>query len=173
MIRKRSPGVYVIPSKSSKSLPFVIVTIRPAGERARISSAIESNAVTIASARRATTPPTARTVRAFTRTATVSERRSWCASRESRRSAIQWVPSARFTAAPTRCTEPGGDVVITTSIFSARAMRSAAGIAVMFHVAASSGTTSRRGSSRACVTARSRPRLPCSSSEGLRPLGPT
>ena len=86
------------------------------------------------------------------RTAAVSERRSWCASSESRRSAIQRTPSARRTAAPTRCTEPGGDVVITTSMLSARAIRSAAGIAVRFHVAASSGTTSRRGSSRACVS---------------------
>ena len=46
---------------------------------------------------------------------------------------------ARWTAAPTRWTEPGGEVVITASIPSRRAMRIAAGIAVRFQVTLASG----------------------------------
>jgi hypothetical protein len=82
------------------------------------------------------------------------------------------MPAARFTAAPTRCTDDGGEVVITASIPSRRAMRIAAGIAVRFQLTFSSGTSNRRPASRACTPKRSRPFVPCSSSAGLRPFGP-
>ena len=81
--------------------------------------------------------------------------------------------SRRFTAAPTKCTELGGDVVSTTSIPSRRTIRIAAGIAVRFQVTFSSGTSSRRPKSRAWMPTRSRPCLPCSSCAGRRPRGPT
>ena len=54
------------------------------------------------------------------------------------------MPVAVLTAAPIRCTEPGGEVVNTTSIPSLRAIEIAFGIAVAFHVTFSSGTSSRR-----------------------------
>src|SRR4029453_6265501 len=82
-------------------------------------------------------------------------------------------PVARFTALPTKCTEPGGEVVITASMPSFRAIRIAAGIAVRFHVTLASGTSRRRDATRACTSARSRPSVPCSSSAGFRAFGPT
>ncbi len=58
------------------------------------------------------------------------------------------MPVARLTAAPTRWTEDGGDVVITTSIPSRLTIRIAAGIAVRFQLTFSSGTSRRRPASR-------------------------
>ena len=81
-------------------------------------------------------------------------------------------PVALFTAAPIRWTEPGGDVVITTSIPSLRTIEIAFGIAVAFHVTFSSGTSSRRPIVDARRSARSTPERPCSSSAMRRPLGP-
>jgi hypothetical protein len=80
---------------------------------------------------------------------------------------------AAWTAAPIRCTETGGDVVITTSTFSARAIEIAFGIAVAFHVTFSSGTRTRRPMLDARRTSRSTPDRPCSSSASRRPRGPT
>ena len=82
------------------------------------------------------------------------------------------MPTARFTAAPTRWTDDGGDVVRTTSIPSRLAIRIAAGIAVRFQLTFSSGTSSLRPASCTCFDARSSPVVPCSSSAGLRPFGP-
>jgi hypothetical protein len=64
-------------------------------------------------------------------------------------SASQRAPVARLTAAPTKWTDPGGDVVITASIPSRCAILTAAGIAVRFHVTLGSGTRSRRVVTRA------------------------
>src|SRR5581483_9898727 len=122
------------PAKSSKSEPFAIVATRPFGSRARISSEIASETQTIASARRC----------------------GW-ATTESRRSATHGMPTARFTAAPTRCTDDGGEVVRTTSIPSRRAIWIAAGTAVRFHVTFSSGTRNRRPKSCARRESRTSP----------------
>ena len=84
-----------------------------------------------------------------------------------------FAPVARLTAAPIRWTEPGGDVVRTTSIPSLRAIEIAFGIAVAFQVTFSSGTSSRRPIVDARRTARSIPLRPCSSSAIRLPLGPT
>ena len=61
------------------------------------------------------------------------------------------MPVARLTAAPTRCTDDGGEVVITTSIPSRLTIRIAVGIAVRFQLTFSSGTSRRRLASRACT----------------------
>ena len=72
-----------------------------------------------------------------------------------------------------RCTEGGGEVVITTSIPSSLTIRIAAGIAVRFQLTFSSGTSSRRPAKLGLAATRSRPVVPCSSSAGCRPFGPT
>ena len=104
--------------------------------------------------------------------ATLSVRRCGLATIESRRSAIQRASVARRTAAPTRWTDVGGEVVSTTSIFSRLTMRIAAGIAVRFQVTFSSGARALRKVRPALRAARSIPVTPCSSSAGRRPLGP-
>ena len=126
----------------------------------------------IASAEWATSRATPWSTFSFARTAMLSARRCGCATSESRRSATHFAPVAFLTAAPTKWTEFGGDVVSTTSTFSFRAIRIAAGIAVRFQLTFSSGTSSRREASRAWTSARSKPSLPCSSSAGRRPFGP-
>ena len=138
----------------------------------RTSSAMKSDTQTTASAERATSFATPTSTFSFARTALLSERRWAWATTESRRSATQRAPVARFTAAPTRWIELGGEVVITTSISCLRTRRIAAGIAVRFHDTFSSGTSARRPSSRVWVASRARPSLPWSSSAGLRPTGP-
>jgi len=90
-----------------------------------------------------------------------------------RRSATHVAPVARFTAAPIMCTEPGGEVVNTTSIPSRRTIEIAFGIAVAFHVTFSSGRSRRRPIVDARRTARSIPLRPWSSSAIRLPLGPT
>ena len=102
VIRKRSPGVYSSPAKSSKSQPFEIVTTLPVGEKPRASSAIASETHVIASAERATSRATPPSTFSFARTAMLSERRCGCATSESRRSATHFAPVAFFTAAPTK-----------------------------------------------------------------------
>ena len=149
VIRNRSARRYSSPAKSSKSAPFRIVVTTPAGSSASASSAIASEAATITSAWRATSRATESLTFSFARTAARSTRRCGCAAMESRRSATQRTPVVRFTAAPIRCTEFGGDVVRTTSMPSARTMRTAAGIAVRPHETFSSGTGTRRESERA------------------------
>ena len=104
------------PAKSSKSQPFGIVTTRPARMSPRVSSAIASAAVTIASACRATRCAIPARAFCFARAPTPSLERCACSASESRRSATHVAPVARLTAAPIRCTEPGGEVVSTTSI---------------------------------------------------------
>src|SRR6266540_305403 len=172
VMRKRSPRWYSSPAKSSKSAPLRIVVTTPAGSSERASSAIASDAATITSAWRATSRATDALTFSFARTAARSTRRCGCAAIESRRSATQRTPVTRFTAAPIRCTEFGGDVVSTTSIPSARTIRMAAGIAVRFQLTFSSGTSTRRDRERACRESRSRPVRPCSSSASLRARGP-
>ncbi len=172
VIRKRLPGVYGSPEKSSKSQPFEIVATRPCGSKPRASSAIASETQVIASARRATRWATPSLTFSLARTAMLSVRRWGCATSESRRSATHLAPVAAFTAAPTRWIEFGGEVVSTTSIPSRRAIRIAAGIAVRFQLTFSSGTRSRREASFASTSARPTPSFPCSSSAGLRPFGP-
>ena len=54
-----------------------------------------------------------------------------------------------------------------------RTIRIAAGIAVRFQGTFSSGTSRRRPNRRACVPRRASPTVPCSSSAGRRPRGPT
>ena len=126
-----------------------------------------------ASARRATSRATCSFAAWRARAAAVSSRRCWFATSGSRRSAIQRAPLARWTAAPTRWTDPGGDVVITASIPSRRAMRIAAGIAVRFQVTLASGRRRRRAVTCAWTRARSRPSAARSSSAGFRARGPT
>ena len=95
---------------------------------------------TIASAERATSRATPLVDLAPSRARpALSARRCGCATSESRRSATQARPSPASTAAPTRWTELGGEVVITTSIPSSRTIRIAAGIAVRFQLTFSSG----------------------------------
>ena len=79
-------------------------------------------------------------------------------------------PVARAIAAAMRCVEGGGDVDTTTSIPCSRTSRIPAGMAVTAHVAFSSGRTRRRSCSRACVSARSIPSVPASTSLGFPPL---
>ena len=67
VIRSRSLGWCSRPAKSSKSQPFSIVTTLPFGSSARISSAIASDAATIASACDATSRPTPPTDFSFSR----------------------------------------------------------------------------------------------------------
>src|SRR6266540_3795446 len=172
VMRKRSPRWYSSPAKSSKSAPLRIVVTTPAGSSERASSAIASEAATIASACRATSRATDALTFSFARTAARSTRRCGCVAIESRRSATQRAPVVRFTAAPIRWTEFGGDVVTTTSMPSARTIRTAAGIAVRFQLTFSSGTSTRRESERAWRDRRSRPRRPCRSSASLRARGP-
>jgi hypothetical protein len=152
--------------------PFRIVVTTPAGSSPSVSSAIASDAATITSAWRATSRATDALTFSFARTLARSTFRCGCEAIESRRSATQRTPVARFTAAPIRWTEFGGDVVTTTSISCARTMRSAAGIAVRFQATFSSGTSTRRDSERACRETRSRPLRPCSSSASRRARGP-
>ena len=118
VIRKRSPRRYSSPAKSSKSQPFAIVVDRPARlERAR---------------------PPRRSRRTRRRSRRPSGRRAGRARgpsllrahdeplgppvrvRDDRVAQVgdPAAPVARFTAAPIRCTEFGGDVVRTTSICS-------------------------------------------------------
>ena len=163
--------MYSSPAKSSKSQPLEIVSTR-AAPSARSSSAIGSETATTASALRATSRATLSPVRSLARTSALSVRRCGFATIESRRSAIQRAPVARRTAAPTRWTDVGGEVVSTTSIFSRLTMRIAAGIAVRFQVTFSSGARALRKVSPALRAARSIPVTPCSSSAGRRPLGP-
>ncbi len=173
VMRKRSDGRRSSPATSSKSAPFGIVTTGPRGASARVSSEIASETHVIASARPATRRATRSCSAAFAFVAVVSARRCACATSESRRSATQRIPVARAIAAAIRCVEPGGDVETTTSIPCSRTSRIPAGMAVIAQVAFSSGTTRRRSWSRACVTARSRPWVPASTSDGLPPLTPT
>ena len=70
----------------------------------------------IASAERATRRATACSPCSFARTRGAPRRRCGCATSESRRSATHFTPVAFLTAAPTRCTDDGGEVVITTSM---------------------------------------------------------
>ena len=172
-MRNRSDGCRSRPATSSKSAPFGIVVTVPFGSSARVSSLIASETHVIASARDATRRATRSWSAAFAFVAVVSARRwAWDTS-ESRRSATQRMPVARAIAAAIRCVEPGGEVERTTSIPCSRTSLIPAGIAVIAHVAFSSGTTSRRNWSRACVTARSRPCVPASTSDGFPPLTPT
>ncbi len=171
-MRNREPGTYSSPVKSSKSHPLAIVTTSPRGPSRRTSSEIASETHVIASAREATSRATRWWIAALARVAIVSARRCAWATSESRRSAIHRAPVARCTAAPTRCVEPGGEVVITASIPCRRAMRIAAGTAVIAHIAFSSGTISRLACKRARTSARSIPSLASSTSFGLPPLGP-
>ena len=134
---------------------------------------MKSETATDSSAYRAIRRPTVSCVRSFARAASVSTGRSAFRTIESRTSATHLTPVRRLTAAPIRCTEFGGEVVTTTSIPSARTTRTAAGIAVAFHVTFSSGTSTRRYVSSAIFVARSSAPAPCSSSAGLRPFGPT
>jgi len=168
-----SDGWRSSPAKSSKSEPFAIVTTGPFGERSRISPAIASDTHVIASAWLATSLATACSPCSFARTISFSALRCGCATIESRRSATHLTPVAFFTAAPIRCTDEGGDVVITTSMPSLRTIRIAAGIAVRFQLTFSSGTRKRRPNSCACFEMRTSPCVPCSSSAGFRPRGPT
>src|SRR6266511_551998 len=168
VIRKRSPRRYSSPAKSSKSAPLRIVVTTPAGFNLPASSAIASDAATMTSAWRATRRATDSLTFSFARTEARSMRRCGCIAIESRRSATQRAPVVRFTAAPIRWTEFGGDVVTTTSMPSARTMRTAAGIAVRFQLTFSSGTSTRRESDRAWSERRSRPWRPCRSSASLR-----
>jgi hypothetical protein len=149
VIRKRGPGRYSSPAKSSKSQPFEIVTTRPRGSSFRASSAIASETHVIASARRATSRATLSCAFCLARAPRESERRCGCATSESRRSATHFAPVALCTAAPTRWTEPGGEVVSTASILCCLAIRSAAGIEVRFQLTFSSGTSRRREARRA------------------------
>ena len=116
VMRKRGLVWCSSPAKSSKSQPFSIVTTSARGPSERVSSAIASEAATMASALRATSCATARLMRSLAFNAAESARRWGCASSESRRSATQRAPVSRCTAAPTKWTEPGGDVVSTASI---------------------------------------------------------
>ena len=123
VIRKRSPRRYSSPAKSSKSEPFAIVVTGPRGEKPRASSAIASLTATTASALRATSFAIWRSPCSLMRTGRLSARRCGCATSESRRSATHLTPVAFFAAAPTRCTEDGGEVVSTTSMPSCRTIR--------------------------------------------------
>ena len=108
---------YSRPAKSSKSQPFAIVTHRPVRrERARLLGDRLRDGRRSRRPARATSCATPRSPFSFARTAEPLARRCGCATSESRRSATQRTPVARFTAAPTRWTEPGGEVVSTTSI---------------------------------------------------------
>ena len=171
--RNRSPRTYSSPAKSSKSQPFAIVTTRPRGFSPRVSAAIDSAAATIASACRATRCAIPARAFCLARAPMPSLERCACSASESRRSATHFAPVAFFTAAPIRCTEPGGEVVSTTSMPSLRAIEIAFGIAVAFQVTFSSGTSSRRPMVDARRSARSSPERPCSSSASRRPRGPT
>ncbi len=164
---------YSSPAKSSKSQPFAIVTTGPRGEMPRVSTEIDSAAVTIASACAATRCATAARDFRFTSAAKPSAERCGCSTIESRRSATHFTPVAFFTAAPRRWTEPGGDVVSTTSIPSLRTIEIAFGIAVAFQVTFSSGTSRRRPIVDACSSASSIPVRPYCSSAIRRPRGPT
>src|SRR5581483_6155906 len=95
--RKRSDGCRSRPAKSSKSEPFAIVVTVPRGFRSRTSSAIASETHVIASAERAIRRATACSPCSFARTTKRSARRCGCATTESRRSATQRTPVARFT----------------------------------------------------------------------------
>ena len=117
VIRKRSPGVYSSPAKSSKSQPFEIVATRPRGSKPRASSAIASETQVIASAERATscaTPSLDLLLRADGEAARRGGAGARRASRAGRRPTSR--RSRACTAAPTRWTELGGEVVSTTSI---------------------------------------------------------
>ena len=171
VIVKRGSGVYSRPSKSSKSLPFATTRTTPRAPRPRTSSAIASETHETASARRATSRATCSLAACRARVAVESDRRCWLATIGSRRSASQRVPVAFCTAAPTKCTEPGGEVVMTASIPSRRAILIAAGIAVRFHVTLASGTSRRLAVTCACRSARSNPSAARSSSAGLRARG--
>ena len=171
--RKRSPRVYSSPAKSSKSQPFVIVVTDPRGSSPRVSAAIDSAAATMASAWEATSRATPARVFRLATAAIPCEARCGCSTIESRRSATHFTPVVRFTAAPIRWTDPGGDVVSTTSIPSLRTIEIAFGIAVAFHVTFSSGTSRRRPIVDARRSARSMPERPYCSSAIRRPLGPT
>ena len=149
--------MYSSPAKSSKSQPFEMTRTAPRAPRPRTSSAIASETHVTASAWRATRRATCSTAACRARAAVVSSRRCWFATSGSRRSAIQRAPVAFWTAAPTKCTEGGGDVVITTSMPSRRTMRIAAGIAVRFQVTLASGRSSRRAVTCAWRSARSNP----------------
>ena len=159
MIRKRSPGVYVEPGEvvevaavrdrhdpaaRVEAARLVRDRVRDARDRVGVARDEPRDAV-------ARPSPSARTAR-------LSARRCGWATSESRRSATHFAPVARFTAAPTRWTEFGGEVVRTTSMPSLardadRGRESRSGSSVTF----SSGTSSRRDASRACTSARSSP----------------
>ena len=119
-------------------------------EGASSPAAIARDAPTIASACRATS-------RARDRSPLTSWRRWAWSAIESRRSATHRTPVSRAAAAPTRCTDPGGEVVSTTSIRCRRTIWVAAGIAVTFQRTLASGTSSWR---------------PASSTAGAKPLQP-
>ena len=139
VIRKRSDGRCSRPAKSSKSEPFAIVTTSPARAALahlvgdRVGDADDRVGVARDSFATACSPCS------FARTSIRSAWRCGCATTESRRSATHGMPVARLTAAPTRWTEDGGDVVITTSIPSRLTILIAAGIAVRFQLTFSSG----------------------------------
>ena len=107
MSRKRSVRVYSSPAKSSKSQPFAIVTTGPRGEMPRVSTEIDSAAVTIASACAATRCATAARDFRFTSAAKPSAERCGCSTIESRRSATHFTPVAFFTAAPSEMNRAG------------------------------------------------------------------
>ena len=158
VMRKRRAGVYSSPAKSSKSQPFEMTRTAPRAPRPRTSSAIASETHVTASALARDEAGDLLAPRpGGARAAVVSSRRCWLATSGSRRSAIQRAPVAFWTAAPTKCTDGGGDVVITTSMPSRRTIRIAAGIAVRFQVTLASGRSSRRAVTCAWTSARSNP----------------
>ena len=77
------------------------------------------------------------------RTPRLSYRRWGWASHESRRSATHGRAVAAATAAPIRCTDGGGDVVMIASMWRRRTIRTAAGTAVAAQGAALSGMSAR------------------------------
>ena len=99
-------------------------------------------------------------------------RRCGWATSESRRSATQRAPVARLTAAPTKWTELGGEVVSTTSIPSRRAIRIAAGIAVRFHGTFSSGHEQAPAEQARLGAEPLEPGRPVQLVGGRRPRGP-
>ena len=143
VIRSRSTRRYSSPAKSSKS--------RAVRDRHHPAAAARARAPRPRSRRQRRRPrprsarpgrrPRARPAPSAGRRA-LSVRRCGLATSESRRSATQRAPVARLTAAPTKWTELGGEVVSTTSMPSRRTIRIAAGIAVRFQGTFSSGTSS-------------------------------
>ena len=158
VIRKRGAGSYSSPAKSSKSQPLAIVRTAPRGSSPRTSSAIASETHEIASAsprdearEPARSPPAARASPPCPRAGAGWRRADRGDPRASGRRSRAGPPRRRSGPSP------GGEVVMTASIPSRRAIRIAAGIAVRFHVTLASGTSSRRAVTCACTSARSSP----------------